>query len=121
MTLKIGVIGAGAIGRDHIRRITHTLSGARIVAVTDVNSAAAAGTIESQGLDARAHTTGRDLIASPDVDAVLVTSWGPSHEEYVLAALAAEKPVFCEKPLATTGQGALNIVEAETRLGRRLV
>ena len=38
---------------------------------------------------------GEDLIASARVDAVLVTSWGTTHERYVLAAIAAGKPVFC--------------------------
>ncbi|EYD78220.1 Myo-inositol 2-dehydrogenase 1 [Rubellimicrobium mesophilum DSM 19309] len=121
MTLNIGVIGTGAIGRDHIRRITNTLSGARVTAVTDVQPKAAEETIATYGLDARALATGQEVIASRDVDAVLVTSWGPTHEEFVLASLAAGKPVFCEKPLATTAQGALNIVKAETALNHRLV
>jgi len=121
MTLGIGVIGTGAIGRDHARRITHALSGGRVVAVTDVNPTSATDTIAALGLDARALPTGEELIAAPEVDAVVVTSWGPTHEAFVLAALAAGKPVFCEKPLATTAEGARNIVEAETALGRRLV
>ena len=37
MTLRIGVIGTGAIGRDHARRINQVLSGARITALSDVN------------------------------------------------------------------------------------
>ena len=37
MTLNVGVIGVGMIGQDHIRRITHVVSGARISAVTDVD------------------------------------------------------------------------------------
>ncbi len=37
MTLNIGVIGTGMIGQDHIRRLTHVLSGARVAAVTDVD------------------------------------------------------------------------------------
>ena len=45
------------------------------------------------------YDTGEALIAAPEVDAVLVTSWGATHEPYVLAAIAAGKPVFCEKPL----------------------
>jgi myo-inositol 2-dehydrogenase/D-chiro-inositol 1-dehydrogenase len=121
MTVRIGVIGTGAIGRDHARRITRTLSGGRITAVADVDPRSASDTIEALGLDARALPTGQDLIAAPDVDAVVVTSWGPTHEEFVLAAIAAGKPVFCEKPLATTAEGALNIVKAETALGSRLV
>lgn len=121
MTLNIGVIGTGAIGRDHIRRITNTLTGARVTAVTDVQPAAAQDTIATHGLDAQALATGQEVIASPDVDAVLVTSWGPTHEEFVLASLAAGKPVFCEKPLATTAEGALSIVKAESALNHRLV
>ena len=37
MTLNVGVIGVGMIGQDHIRRITHVVSGARVTAVTDVD------------------------------------------------------------------------------------
>ena len=53
MTLNIGVIGTGAIGRDHIRRITNTLSGARVTAVTDVQAGAAQDTVSTYGLDAQ--------------------------------------------------------------------
>ena len=55
------------------------------------------------------------------MDAVLVASWGPTHEEHVLAAIAAGKPVFCEKPLATTEEACLRILDAEMASGRRLV
>ena len=36
MTLRFGVIGTGAIGREHIKRITNKLSGAKVVAVTEM-------------------------------------------------------------------------------------
>src|SRR5260370_20501139 len=38
MTLRVGVIGTGLIGQDHIRRITHVLAGADIRPVTDANT-----------------------------------------------------------------------------------
>ena len=55
------------------------------------------------------------------MDAVVVCSWGPTHEEYVLAAIEAGKPVFCEKPLATTQEACQRILDAESALGRRSV
>lgn len=121
MTLRIGVIGTGAIGRDHARRINNVLQGGRIVALSDVNIASCEAVKNDVAPDAQIFTTGEELIASPDVDAVLVTSWGATHEQYVLAAIAAGKPCFCEKPLATTAEGARRIVDAEVAFGRRLV
>ncbi|RBW69309.1 Gfo/Idh/MocA family protein [Bacillus taeanensis] len=121
MTLKLGVIGTGAIGQEHIRRITNTLSGAKIVAVTDVNAENANAVIENEKLDAKFYEDGHALINAAEVDAVIVTSWGPTHEEFVLASIAAGKPVFCEKPLATTAEGCKRIVEAEVAFGKPLV
>lgn len=121
MTLKFGVIGTGAIGVEHIKRITNTLSGGKIVAVTDVNIEAANKVVKDQKLDAKVYKDGHDLIKADDVDVVLVTSWGPTHEEFVLGAIEAGKYVFCEKPLAVTADGCLRIVEAEVKYGKRLV
>lgn len=121
MTVRIGVIGTGAIGRDHARRISQVLAGASIVALSDVNRASAEAVRDDLAPDAAVFATGEELIASPGVDAVLVTSWGATHEEYVLAAIAAGKPCFCEKPLATTADGARRIVDAEVAHGSRLV
>jgi len=121
MTLNIGVIGTGAIGREHIKRITNTLSGGKIVAVTDVNQESAKQAVEQYGLDAVVYPDDVSLVAANDVDAVFVTSWGPAHEASVLAAISAGKYVFCEKPLATTAEGCMRIVEAEMKHGKRLV
>ena len=121
MTLQIGVIGCGAIGQDHIRRLTRTLSGARVVAVTDIDARQARDTVAKYGLDAEIHGDGHEVIAAADVQAVLVTSWGPTHEAFVLDAIAHGKPVFCEKPLAVTADGCMRIVEAERAHGKRLV
>lgn len=121
MTVGIGVIGTGAIGRDHARRINLVLAGGRITALSDVNRASAEAVKADIAPDATVHATGEELIAAADVDAVLVTSWGSTHEQYVLAAIAAGKPCFCEKPLATTAEGAKRIVDAEAAAGKRLV
>lgn len=121
MTLNIGVVGTGAIGREHIRRITNHLSGGKITAVTDVNQEAAKAVVEQFGLDAVVYPDDKTLVAADNVDAILVTSWGPAHQASVMAGIEAGKYVFCEKPLATTAEGCRSIVEAEIRHGKRLV
>ena len=120
MTVKVGIIGVGMIGQDHIRRLTTVLAGSQVVAVTDAEKARAAE-VAARLPAARVHHSGQDVIGSDEVDAVLVASWGPTHEEYVLASIEAGKPVFCEKPLATTQDACLRIIDAEMAAGRRLV
>jgi myo-inositol 2-dehydrogenase/D-chiro-inositol 1-dehydrogenase len=108
------------IGQDHIRRLTQVVSGAEVVAVTDADERVAKE-VASRLTGSTVHASGEDLIADERVDAVIVCSWGPTHEEYVLASLWAGKPVFCEKPLATTEEACSRIIDAEVEAGRRLV
>jgi myo-inositol 2-dehydrogenase/D-chiro-inositol 1-dehydrogenase len=125
MTVRVGVIGVGMIGQDHIRRITQVLTGGSVVAVNDVDAARAgqvAAALPGAGSPgAVVHATAADLIADDNVDAVLVASWGPAHEEQVVAAIGAGKPVFCEKPLAPAKDACLRIIDAEMAAGRRLL
>jgi myo-inositol 2-dehydrogenase / D-chiro-inositol 1-dehydrogenase len=120
MTVRVGIVGAGMIGQEHARRLSGVLAGARVTAVADA-APDRAGQLARSAPGARPLPTGHDVVTAADVDAVLVTSSGPSHEEFVLAAIAAAKPVFCEKPLAPTPEACLRIVEAEMAGGRRLV
>lgn len=121
MTLKLGVIGTGAIGQEHIRRCSQVLQGAEVVAVSDINLKGAAQAVKRFGLNAEVLDDGKQVINAANVDALIITSWDPTHEEFVLAAIAAGKPVFCEKPLAVTAAGCKHIVDAEIAHGRRLV
>ncbi len=120
MSVRVGIIGVGAIGLDHIARLRQRVSGARVVAIADVDLARTDAVVKDLP-EVRAPATGRDLIREPDVDAVVVASWGPTHEEFVLGALEAGKDVFCEKPLAPTPDACQRIVNAELAHGRRRV
>ncbi|RRJ64645.1 gfo/Idh/MocA family oxidoreductase [Paenibacillus oralis] len=121
MTMKFGVIGTGALGMDHMRRIQQTLNGGEVVAVTDINPEAAKQAVADLGLNAKVFPDDRTLLAEGNVDAIVITSWGPAHKASVLAGIEAGKYVFCEKPLATTAEDCLRIVEAEMKHGKRLV
>jgi myo-inositol 2-dehydrogenase / D-chiro-inositol 1-dehydrogenase len=115
--LKVGVIGAGAMGSDHVRTITTSVPAARVAAVYDLDSDRA----EAAAAPARATVlpSADDLIA--DVDAVLIASPDFTHADLVLSCLRAGRPVLCEKPLAVTASDARKVLDAETALGRRLV
>lgn len=118
MTLRVGVVGTGMIGQDHIRRLTQVLSGVEVVAVSDIDRARAAAAAPK---GAEVFDTPQALIASERVQAVVICSWGPAHEEQLLACISAGKPVFCEKPMVTTEAAAQRVIAAETAFGRRLV
>lgn len=119
MTLRVGVIGVGRIGAAHARDLATGVAGATVSAVYDVDATRAA--FLAQELGARALATPADLVASADVDAVVVASPDALHPEHVRLCLAQDTPVLCEKPLAPVVADALAIVETEAALGRRLV
>ncbi|MEU9732949.1 Gfo/Idh/MocA family oxidoreductase [Streptomyces sp. NPDC048002] len=119
-TLRVAVIGTGRMGADHVRRIQQTVSGARVTAVVDVDAERAAA-VAARVDGCAVHTDPAAAMASDDVDAVLVASPGPAHEEALLAAFARGLPVLCEKPLTPDAASALRLVEAERAVGRRLV
>ncbi len=117
MNLRVGIIGTGMIGQDHIRRLTQVLSGVEVVGVTDIDAARAAAAAPA---GAEVFPTPDALIRS-DIEAVVICSWGPAHEEQLLGAIAAGLPVFCEKPLTTSEAAARRVMDAEVAFGRRLV
>ena len=119
MVLAVGVIGTGNIGTDHVRRIASETGGARVAAVFDVDVARA--TAVAQPHDAAVHRSAEAVITDPAVGAVVIASPGDTHADLVLACIAADKPVLCEKPLATTSESARKAMEAEVAHGRRLV
>ena len=120
MNIKFGIIGAGMIGSDHATRINKSLNGGIVTAVNDINIESAKRLVAELGT-AEVFEDPYDLIRSPEVNAILVCSIGSTHEEFVLASIAAGKYVFCEKPLATSASACKNIVDAEMNFGKRLV
>lgn len=119
MSVGVGVIGAGMMGAAHVVTLATAVEGARVAAVSDADPERAAAAAREGG--ARAIADPHELIRDPEVDAVVVASFDTTHEEFVVACIAAGKPVLCEKPLATSADACLRVIDAELAAGRRLV
>jgi predicted dehydrogenase len=107
--MRAGIIGAGFIGAVHANAV-RAAGGvvARVAASTPERSAAAA-----DRLGARAPAgTDEDLIDARDVDVVHICTPNSLHAPLAHHALAAGKPVVCEKPLATTLSDARSLAAA---------
>jgi myo-inositol 2-dehydrogenase / D-chiro-inositol 1-dehydrogenase len=95
MTLRIGLLGAGRIGKVHAGAIASS-PGAQLVAVADAIPAAA------EALAATWNTAVKSLdeiIDSPDIDAVVICTPTDTHADLIERAARAGKSVFCEKPI----------------------
>ena len=118
--LAIGVLGAGGnIGHTHSQNIATYVDGARLAAVYDLNTERAEEVAKTYG--AKVMASAEELIASPEIDAVVIASWDGTHADLAVKCIEAGKPVFCEKPLATTLEDAKKVVEAEKASGKRLL
>src|SRR5215207_2976381 len=119
--ISVGVIGSGGMGSRHAETLSATVSGARVAGVTDLDLSRAEKLAAECGSDVIVFENERALIQHDDVDAVVITTPDNTHAGLVMDCLQHEKPVFCEKPLATTVEDARGIVDAEVELGRKVV
>jgi myo-inositol 2-dehydrogenase/D-chiro-inositol 1-dehydrogenase len=117
--VRVGVIGTGAMGAAHVANLSRWVTGAEVTQVFDVDADRAGAVADSVG--ASVTRTTEALIASDDVDAVLIAAPDPLHEELALSCLAAGKPTLLEKPIATSLEGSRRVVDAEVAGGTRLI
>ena len=105
--LNIGIIGAGGRGKSNTQGVAHE----NIYALCDVNGKALA---EAQSKYPRAKTFSdwRQLVDDPRIDAVVISTADHHHAPAAIAALRADKHVYCEKPLAHTVEEA-RLMQAE--------
>jgi predicted dehydrogenase len=121
--LRIGLIGSGFMGRTHAfgfalaERVFDLPFRLDFACLADATEAAAAAAARRLGF-ARATGDWRSLVADPEIDLVDITAPNALHREMALAALAAGKPVYCEKPLAPTAAEAAEMAAAAAEAGR---
>jgi len=112
---NVAVIGCGYWGANLVRIFFQAGS---LVAVADDVDAVAQGAAATTGVPVRSVT---DLLADPDVDAVVVATPAATHAQLAIDALDAGKHVFVEKPLALHVSDAERVVDAAQRAGRILM
>ena len=93
--LRIGILGCGRIGKVHARSAMQN-SRCKVMAVADVHPQAARALADGSG--ARVQSAD-EIIASPDIDAVIICSPTDTHADYIEAAARARKATLCEKPV----------------------
>lgn len=107
--VRLGVIGLGAMGRNHLRVVAgHPETD--LAAIADPDPAALAAACSSTG--ARGWADPFELIAEADLDGLVIASPTTTHGALARAAIERGLPVLVEKPLAATHPEALAIVAA---------
>ncbi|MFD4566992.1 Gfo/Idh/MocA family protein [Streptomyces sp. NPDC058467] len=117
--LNIGIVGAGKISGAYLSTL-EKLTSVRLTAVTDLDRGRAQAVAEQVGPQVGVVDSVADLVARDDVDAVLNLTIPAAHAEVALAALAAGKHVYGEKPLAANRKEAGAVLEAAATAGLRV-
>jgi len=97
--LKVGIIGAGRIGRLHAENLVRRGPGVEVVAVADVVEEAARSCAGELGIPL-AYGDPASILEDPGIDAVLICSSTDTHAPLIEQAAEAGKHIFCEKPIA---------------------
>jgi myo-inositol 2-dehydrogenase/D-chiro-inositol 1-dehydrogenase len=107
----MALIGSGRMGAFHGETVSRRLPGARLVAVADPAPGTAERLAGVLGAE-RAYTDAAQVWADPAVDAVVIAAPARFHADLVVAAAAAGKAVFCEKPMALSLADADRAIDA---------
>ena len=119
MSTKIAIIGAGGMAAYHAKGFRE--AGAEIVALADVNAAAAEKAAAKHGISRHFGDVAEMYRALPELDAVSIIVPNKFHAPLALQALAAGKHVFCEKPPAMSAAEMMKMQTAAAKSKRRLM
>ncbi len=109
--VRLALIGSGRMGSFHGETLARRLPDARLVAVADPLPGAAERLAARLG-GLPAYTDPTQVLADPGVEAVVIAAPARFHADLVVAAAAAGKGVFCEKPMALTLEDADRAIDA---------
>ncbi len=117
--VKMGVIGLGRMGQLNTNLLSSQINGAKLYAVAEINEQARSRVAGEFDIT-RAFADFQELLALPELDAVIITTPTSTHHDLVVAAAEAGKAILCEKPLALTLAETRSVQSAATRSARGL-
>jgi len=118
--LRFGMLGVGRIGKIHIENLVNRITGAEVVALSDVVPEELAAVATKFGIS-KAFPDYRQVLDLQDVDAVAVCTPTSTHAQMVLDAAARGKHIFCEKPTEMSIERIVAINEAVEKAGVSLM
>ncbi|MCJ7694031.1 MAG: inositol 2-dehydrogenase [Anaerolineaceae bacterium] len=119
MSIRVGLIGAGRMGKVFARTLAFNVSEVDLVAVADPNEITL-NEVKSQFSISRGYKDYRELLDSKEVEAVVITSPTNTHAEVIIAAAAAGKNIFSEKPLSQNLDACDQAIIAVKKAGVKL-
>jgi myo-inositol 2-dehydrogenase/D-chiro-inositol 1-dehydrogenase len=118
--LKLGVIGAGRIGKVHTATLAQSVPSALVVALADTNPDSANELAKTFGIPS-VFNNYQDVINHSDVEAVVICSPTDTHAKYIVAAAKAGKHIFCEKPVDLSLEVIKGAIKAAADAGVKLM
>lgn len=121
-TLRLGLIGSGFMGKTHVfgfaiaEKVFDLPFRVELACLADATEEIAAQAAARLGF-ARSTADWRAMAADPEIDLIDVTAPNALHHDMALAAIAAGKPVYCEKPLAPSAGEAREMADAAEAAG----
>lgn len=115
-TTKIGIVGCGAISGIYLKNLTNMLANIEIIGVCDLIDERAQKAVDEYNIPKK-YKDMHELFADPDVDIVLNLTRPYEHFEVNMAAIAAGKHVYVEKPLGATLEEGIKTREAAEAKG----
>jgi len=122
--IRIAVVGTGGRGGAHIDGYAgekQKISGVRLVALCDVDSAHVdehAAKLDKRGIKVEKYTDYRKLLDNKDIDAISIATPNHQHSLQAIWAMQAGKDVYCEKPVSHNVWEGRKVVEAQTISGK---
>jgi myo-inositol 2-dehydrogenase/D-chiro-inositol 1-dehydrogenase len=117
--VRLGVIGAGRIGKLHARNLSFNISDAQVLAVSDVYLDASKQCAD-QCCIPKVVKDHREIMEDPDIDAIFVCSSTDTHAQMIIEGAEAGKHIFCEKPIDHNLERIDNALDAVEKAGVKL-